>query len=60
LGVIARVGGVAIECNHAGGCGSWLKLPYVYGIIGGMKKTLNIDEELLKEAKESCGASTDT
>jgi Arc/MetJ family transcription regulator len=25
-----------------------------------MKKTLNIDEELLKEAKQACGASTDT
>jgi Arc/MetJ family transcription regulator len=25
-----------------------------------MKKTLNIDEELLREAKEACGASTDT
>jgi Arc/MetJ family transcription regulator len=25
-----------------------------------MKKTLNIDEELLKEAKEACGAATDT
>jgi Arc/MetJ family transcription regulator len=25
-----------------------------------MKKTLNIDEDLLKEAKEACGATTDT
>jgi hypothetical protein len=25
-----------------------------------MKKTLNIDEELLREAKEGCGAATDT
>jgi Arc/MetJ family transcription regulator len=25
-----------------------------------MKKTLNIDEELLREAKEACGATTDT
>lgn len=25
-----------------------------------MKKTLNIDEDLLKEAKEACGAITDT
>jgi Arc/MetJ family transcription regulator len=24
-----------------------------------MKKTLNIDEELLREAKEACGAKTD-
>lgn len=25
-----------------------------------MKKTLNIDEKLLREAKAACGASTDT
>ena len=25
-----------------------------------MKKTLNVDEELLKEAKTACGATTDT
>lgn len=25
-----------------------------------MKKTLHIDEETLREAKEACGASTDT
>lgn len=25
-----------------------------------MKKTLNVDEELLKRAKEACGAETDT
>ena len=25
-----------------------------------MKKTLHIDEEILREAKEACGASTDT
>ena len=25
-----------------------------------MKKTLNIDEKLLREAREACGASTDT
>jgi hypothetical protein len=25
-----------------------------------MKKTLNIDEDLLKDAKEACGATTDT
>lgn len=25
-----------------------------------MKKTLNIDEALLREAKEACGAKTDT
>ncbi|MBL8293441.1 MAG: type II toxin-antitoxin system VapB family antitoxin [Bryobacterales bacterium] len=25
-----------------------------------MKKTVHIDEEILREAKEACGASTDT
>jgi hypothetical protein len=25
-----------------------------------MKKTLNLDEKLLQEAKEACGAATDT
>lgn len=25
-----------------------------------MKKTLNVDENLLQEAKEACGAATDT
>ena len=25
-----------------------------------MKKTLNVDDKLLKEAKEACGATTDT
>jgi Arc/MetJ family transcription regulator len=39
---------------------SRMNLPYIYGMIGCMKKTLNIDEELLKEAKEACGAITDT
>ena len=32
----------------------------MYGIIVHMKKTLNIDQVLLEEAKEACGASTDT
>ena len=35
-------------------------MPYAYGIIVHMKKTLHIDEGLLKEAKEACGAATDT
>ena len=34
--------------------------PYVYGKTIRMKKTLNIDEELLKKAKLGCGATTDT
>ena len=35
-------------------------LPYRYGIIICMKKTLHIDEKLLSEAKLACGAATDT
>ena len=34
--------------------------PYFYGIIVCMKKTLNIDTQLIKEAKLACGATTDT
>ncbi len=35
-------------------------MPYRYGTIICMKKTLHIDPKLLKEAKEACGAKTDT
>ena len=38
----------------------WLFLPYRYGIIICMKKTLHIDEKLLSEAKLASGAVTDT
>jgi Arc/MetJ family transcription regulator len=34
--------------------------PYTYGIIVCMKKTLHIDEGLLRDAKSACGAKTDT
>ena len=34
--------------------------PYSYGIIICMKKTLHIDEDLLRDAKSACGAKTDT
>ena len=34
--------------------------PYCYGIIVCMKKTLHIDESLLKDARTACGATTDT
>jgi len=30
------------------------------GRVGGMKKTFNVEENLLREAKEACGAATDT
>ncbi len=39
---------------------SILILPYMYGIIVHMKKTLNIDETLFEQAKAACGATTDT
>lgn len=38
----------------------WLKQPYAYGIIVHMKKTMNIDADLLKKARAACGAATDT
>jgi Arc/MetJ family transcription regulator len=34
--------------------------PYLYGRLVCMKKTLNIDDELIKEAKLACGATTTT
>lgn len=34
--------------------------PYKYGINVCMKKTFNIDPELLANARHACGASTDT
>jgi Arc/MetJ family transcription regulator len=38
----------------------WFLRPYIYGKIICMKKTLNIDDELFKQAKAACGAATDT
>lgn len=35
-------------------------LPYSYGRIGRMKKTLHIDDDLLREARMASGATTDT
>ncbi len=35
-------------------------MPYLYGTIVHMKKTLNIDDALFEQAKTACGASTDT
>lgn len=37
-----------------------LQQPYSYGIMICMKKTLHIDESLLREAKSASGAKTDT
>jgi len=34
--------------------------PYRYGITVCMKKTLHIDDDLLRDAKSACGARTDT
>jgi len=39
----------------------WFKQPYEYGRNGCMKKkTFNVDEKLMREAKAACGASTET
>jgi Arc/MetJ family transcription regulator len=38
----------------------WLILQYNHGSFRCMKKTLHIDEKTLREAREACGASTDT
>jgi len=38
----------------------WVNKPYLYGTIRCMKKTLNLDEKLFREAKAACGATTDT
>jgi Arc/MetJ family transcription regulator len=35
-------------------------VPCLYGIIVCMKKTLHIDDQLLREAKSATGANTDT
>lgn len=35
-------------------------MPYRYGMIVCMKKTLHIDERLLRDAKAASGARTDT
>ena len=40
--------------------GCWFLEPYEYGRIICMKKTLNIDEKLLRDARAAAGASTDT
>jgi Arc/MetJ family transcription regulator len=37
-----------------------MALPYIYGRIRWMKKTLHIDDTLLREAKSASGAKTDT
>jgi hypothetical protein len=42
------------------GVGVQLLERYEYGIIVHVKKTLNIDPKLLKDAKAACGAKTDT
>jgi Arc/MetJ family transcription regulator len=36
------------------------EVPYWYGNIFSMKKTLHIDEQLLREARAAVGARTDT
>jgi Arc/MetJ family transcription regulator len=48
----ARIQGTADRVLRTG--------PYLYGIIVWMKKTLHIDEQLLRDAKSASGAKTDT
>ena len=38
----------------------WLSQPYLYGNLSCMKKTLHIDDQMLREAKTATGAATDT
>lgn len=38
----------------------WAKAPDIHGTIQCMKKTLNVDDGLLREAKAACGAASDT
>jgi Arc/MetJ family transcription regulator len=38
----------------------WLRKPYSDGILVCMKKTLHIDEHLLREARNASGAKSDT
>ena len=40
-------------------CGRF-QLPNLYGKIGSMKKTLDVDAKLYAEAKAACGARTST
>jgi Arc/MetJ family transcription regulator len=35
-------------------------MPYIYGTMICMKKTLHVDERLLRDAKSASGAKTDT
>jgi len=37
-----------------------VKTPYLYGNFVCMKKTFNIDEDLIRKAKIACGAATET
>src|SRR5258708_30096043 len=39
---------------------AWTAKQYRYGTIVRMKKTFNVDEKLLEDAKTACGAATDT
>jgi hypothetical protein len=40
--------------------GVWLLEPYSYGTFVCIKKTFNVDDQLLSAAKLACGAATDT
>lgn len=52
--------GCPADSRYAAACSVWSREPYSYGRIGCIKKTFNVDDKLLKEAKAACGATTDT
>ena len=48
------------ERQHAARDSVLVNQPYIYGRVVCMKKTLHIDERLLRDAKSASGAKTDT
>ena len=56
----ALMGVLAHARRREGGTSVRLKCPYYCGIIVWMKKTLHIDESLLRDARSASGAKTDT
>jgi Arc/MetJ family transcription regulator len=51
---------VVVEGEESEPHGGRQYMPYSYGIMVCMKKTLHIDERLLRDAKSASGAKTDT
>ena len=60
-GVVGRsTSSVTMSSRLAAGIVIQIQWPYPYGINCHMKKTLNIDDKLFSQAKQACGATTDT